>query len=204
MKRFRRWLFNSLAAISLLLYVATAVLWVQSYTCLGQVAWEQDWLHDTSSPTPPRFRQIFLYSCCGGIALQFGQARPAGASEPQSLTVFLHPRILLSFNDPRATTYAYRGSWSNQNLKERLGFYWAFGHSTYPTLDLRAATIIFPYWLPLAAFTLIPAAWLASVRRRRRAFKKGLCPTCGYDLRATPDRCPECGMIPPKKEMISN
>ena len=35
--------------------------------------------------------------------------------------------------------------------------------------------------------------WLVARRKGRIA---GHCPTCGYDLRASPDRCPECGQVP--------
>jgi len=47
-------------------------------------------------------------------------------------------------------------------------------------------------WL-LACSSVLPAAWVAQRMFRRRRRLKGICPQCGYDLRATPDRCPECG-----------
>ena len=36
---------------------------------------------------------------------------------------------------------------------------------------------------------------LKEARKRERVLRLGLCPICDYDLRVTPDSCPECGWV---------
>jgi len=66
------------------------------------------------------------------------------------------------------------------------------------TSDVHGATL--RYWqIVLVAASPGTLAWLIAGLRRRRAARRrrtALCAWCGYDLRATPGRCPECGRVP--------
>jgi len=82
---------------------------------------------------------------------------------------------------------------TNAPIWERIGIRYV----SEPKIALNFERILFlPYWMLLTLTGVGPSTmlvrwWLIPRRRARR----GLCPACGYDLRATPDRCPECGRI---------
>ena len=61
--------------------------------------------------------------------------------------------------------------------------------------DRTGYVVGLPYWFICLITALAPAACLAA-RLRRKRHPPGLCPKCHYDLRATPERCPECGHVP--------
>ena len=55
-----------------------------------------------------------------------------------------------------------------------------------------------PVWLLILLTSLLPLARGATLVRRlsgRKRPRDSRCRHCGYDLRATPDRCPECGAV---------
>jgi hypothetical protein len=56
-----------------------------------------------------------------------------------------------------------------------------------------------PLWFVMASTFAAQGWWFVRSReaRRRRRARLGLCTACGYDLRATPGRCPECGWTIP-------
>lgn len=72
-------------------------------------------------------------------------------------------------------------------------------------LDRLRQIMWIKWFLPRAAALTLPLALLGGIlgyslarMRLRHRRMHGLCPVCAYDLRATPDRCPECGTaIPP-------
>jgi len=64
-------------------------------------------------------------------------------------------------------------------------------------LDYVDSEVATAYGISLLYVALIPlcgATWFAwLLRRRRRRERLGLCLGCGYDLRESGGRCPECG-----------
>ena len=64
--------------------------------------------------------------------------------------------------------------------------------SSAPMRPLRCVVV---RWAWPAILFALPSVGLGLMKIHRvlRPRPRGVCPTCGYDLRATPDRCPECG-----------
>jgi hypothetical protein len=164
MKRFRRWLFNGLVALSLLLAVVTATLWITGYSSANT----GEWLHFRSHGTPTKW--------------DF-HARPV--------------RGELYF----MWTLRDDGNWMDTRYYNASRNFLGFGEnhqprSAAPPPDraMHLGVVILPLWLPLFISAAIPLIWLGQWKRRKTV-RAGLCALCGYDLRATPDRCPECGKI---------
>jgi hypothetical protein len=63
-------------------------------------------------------------------------------------------------------------------------------------LDPRVG-LTFPHWALTLILGALPVSFALAVARRAR-HSMNRCARCGYDLRATPNRCPECGTVPTK------
>ena len=96
----------------------------------------------------------------------------------------------------RRTLTDYHPTRPGQSMPEitGLGFFLRFGTGSFSLLRGwgHVLTVGIPWWFVMVVALLGPLRWL-SHHRRRRNDPAPRCPACGYDLRASPDACPECG-----------
>ena len=155
---------------------------------------------------------LFMATICslifGGITVSWGNpVRSAeyildfhGSIAIQRLTDF----IPVPSTDHASVGYFYPIWWESFGLRfdRRFIVRRANGSITPMAGTFGLTTEITAYvWWPLFLSVVLPA-WMLIRNLRSRAMQSrkraqlGLCPVCGYDLRATPQRCPECGKVP--------
>lgn len=222
MRRLLRWAFNLATVVSAVLLVATCVFWVRSYWWLDVAVARFGGVVQVPNSEPPD-SSLTLYS--GTTGTLFEANSDSGD--------FVFARIDFRGRGPfdrqgRAGSWpidlpgtrGIKREYDNGEGFSALGFrfcrrefvaaQWTRTPSgaliPVPGPSGSGYTIqwaVVPCWavalLAGALPAVVVARWLRS-RRRRRA---GLCPNCGYDMRATPerggavlDRCPECGTPP--------
>ena len=196
---FRR-VFTALAALSLLLCVGVTLLWVRGHSVgdtLGY-AWGDDHvacaksaagrLAVTRTQTTGRSWRPDLPRQQGWRYEQFRPPRTHVQDLPNEMD-FGHMEHLRN----RVAVYSFGGAAA-----------WSYDVSV-PMTDgrIKERGVEVPSWLAALLCLLLPARW-ALVRQReakpRSRHGQGLCRSCGYDLRATPGGCPECGTAPAPRE----
>ena len=195
---FRR-LFTIVSALSLLLCVAAAVLWVRSHRAraavqfrsggaLWEVASERGRLRLNNAPqcrlelqraVEERRR---LYDEC----LRLSQENSALRKRLQDASADERPAVQAEMARLKVLQLANGKARGNLPAKPA---------SVTPPVDRSA-----PHAAATAAAGLPLLLWLVGVAhrraRRRRRQENRLCTGCGYDLRESPQRCPECGAVP--------
>jgi hypothetical protein len=172
------------AAISLLLCIATAALWVRSLQT-----------RDTAifNPTPPPGETRVQWH----LSAAAGQTRVMRVRGP---VAFARGANRVWWSEPLdGQPWWFIGTGSKWGLlgasvhNGGTGVDATIGPRT--TFRVSYWAVVLPLWLPTLLFAVLPTVWC--LRRRRAPAAPNACQACGYDLRATPDRCPECGTIPP-------
>jgi hypothetical protein len=186
--RVRSWVWRLAVGISVLLFGTAIVLWTRSHASPVRYT-----LRDVDAMRRPYSRWTIGWSQGGwGVMVQDRRpdvpvkaaASPGGGARVESDAGW-HVEWL---GDAPYPALGQASSAAN-----RLGFYHSYRRDgTYA----YALTIVAPFWSLALVFGVLPTWALAgALRRRLRKPRRGHCDGCGYDLRASPDRCPECGEV---------
>jgi hypothetical protein len=198
-----RWVLQGLTALSLLLCVATAALWVRGH-------WATDYLLCNGAWTNGHSQEgwDYAYGCSrGGVA--FVGIRSAYTSvAPVAPLGHSASSTPLHWTHTGRRDAAFEGGIASRAWRlAGFAFYYS-GNRAGPSATFTSAYsgewyLQCPYWalFTLNAFLPLVRGWGWLRRRRRRRRGPGVCAACGYDLRASPKRCPECGRLRTPKEL---
>ncbi len=171
---------GGLTAVSLLLLAATAALWARSHRIIDEVS--------VQSGTTTRSEVALLN---GSIRLMSHETD--NDSMPAMWTSTR--RNLAAENDWNLSALPPAGSiptasTGKAGFKAQTGGLWGPGFAVH-TYHAYSA----PLWAFCVLFLLWPTLRVALWIREQMRYGENCCAKCGYDLRATLDRCPECGML---------